>query len=75
MYFHEMHEFLVVFYELCALLTKFDEIHELLTKFDEMREFLAKCTDFQLNFFGYSGQNAIILATLGSQVYVCETSK
>jgi hypothetical protein len=54
-----------VFYEFCALLTKFYEV----------REFLAKCTDFQKNFFVYSGQNAIILAALASQVYIGETSK
>jgi hypothetical protein len=62
----EMYEFFVYFHEMHELLAKFNEMRELLTKFHEMREFLAKCTDFQLIFFVYSGQNAIILATLAS---------
>jgi hypothetical protein len=59
-----------VFYE---LLTKFNKMRELLTKFHEMRKFLPKYTDFQKIFFVYSGQNAIILATLASQVYAWAT--
>jgi hypothetical protein len=65
----EMYEFFVFFHEMHELSMYFTNCWRNLMKCANYWRNFMKCVNFQLIFFVYSGQNAIILTTLASQVY------